>query len=468
MTQDGNIIGRERSFGLNSNQVRGEWVLKQTLVLLRWLAIIGQSFTLIVCIVYLELLVNIWACIAAIGILAVYNLYLSFVTQRGARLTSKEALTSLSIDLTQLLFMLYLTGGLSNPFALLLLAPVTISATTLRVRATMFLVAVAVVGITLLAYLSAPMKFSDGRLIELSAIQTWGIWFSLTFGFVFLSAYARRVTLEIYSMSEALSATQMALEREHKLTLLGGVVSAAAHEMGTPLATIKMAATELEEELHDKAELQDDAKLIKEQAVRLSEILKDMGQTGKEDLHVKSAPFPSVVQEAAAPHENRGKKVLLLAKGKKEIAKLKSIPTIPRRPEIIHGLRNLIQNAVDFSEKTVCIDIDWNDQELRVHISDDGPGFPYELTGLLGDPLSRRLRPGSRSLRPEYEGMGLGLFIAKTLLERSGATLEFFNDIRNLKSEVKHLDGANVRVSWPLSAFEQNTDIGNKNPKISL
>jgi len=210
---------------------------------------------------------------------------------------------------------------------------------------------------------------------------------------------------------------------------LGGVVAAAAHELGTPLATIKLAAAELADELGDHPHLYDDAKLIYTQADRCRDILRDMGRTGKDDIHLHYAPISAVIEEAAAPHMDRGKMVMIRIDGALQTELVPDQPEVPRQPEIIHGLRNLVQNAVDFAAARVWIDIDWDEKELRIHVGDDGMGYPPDLIGKIGDPFVRKRNDTQKTqpARPEYEGMGLGLFIAKTLLERSGARLTFAN-----------------------------------------
>jgi len=251
-------------------------------------------------------------------------------------------------------------------------------------------------------------------------------------------------------MSDALQATQMALSREQRLTDLGGVVAAAAHELGTPLATIKLASAELVDELEDRPDLADDARLIRDQADRCRDILRSMGRAGKDDLHLHQAPLSAVIEEAAEPHRDRGR--LMLFDLHPVDDGTEAHPAILRRPEIIHGLRNLIQNAVDFAKQTVWIEATWNDDRISVRIMDDGPGFPQQLLGRIGDPFMRVRRDGeSRSQRPEYEGMGLGLFIAKTLLERTGAELSFANGHDPFLTPAEHpgRSGAIIEVSWP-------------------
>jgi two-component system sensor histidine kinase RegB len=254
-------------------------------------------------------------------------------------------------------------------------------------------------------------------------------------------------------MSQALLATQMALAREQKLTDLGGVVAAAAHELGTPLATIKLVSTELVEELDGHPDLADDARLIRDQADRCRDILRSMGRAGKDDLHMRSAPLGAVVREAAEPHADRGVEVLydfVADPGEPE-----GQPVIWRKPEVIHGLRNLVQNAVDFAEARIWVEGGWGEGQIRIRITDDGQGFPQDLLGRLGDPfLSRRARSQGRE-RPGYEGMGLGLFIAKTLLERSGARVTFSNasDPFLVAEDKAEKSGAVVEVIWPHEAL---------------
>ena len=282
------------------------------------------------------------------------NLLSIFLFPENKRLTEVEALLTLLFDLSQLAFLIFVTGGLTNPFALLVLAPVTISASTLDLKTTVFLGLTAIMLVTVAMFFHIPLRFSNGKELLVPWIFTFGFWMSIVIGILFLGLYSRRVATEIRSMSDALLAKQMALAREQKLTDLGGVVAAAAHELGTPLATIKLVSTELMHELQDQPELLADVALIRGQADRCRDILRDMGRAGKDDLHLRQAPLSAVLREAAEPHIARGKEVLFrvapVAGGPARQ------PAILRRPEIIHGLRNLVQNAVDFARTTVWIE----------------------------------------------------------------------------------------------------------------
>lgn len=438
------------SLGLMNRDTRSEWVRLRTLILLRWMAIGGQLAAITVADRVFGMMLPLGLCYLAVGASIIANLVAVFVFPENKRMTELEAMLTLLFDVSQLSFLIYLTGGLTNPFALLIMVPVTISASALQLRTTVILGGVAIALVTLLTLVYLPLRFADGTALYLPIMFEFGFWLAIVIGILFLAVYARRVATEIRSMSDALLATQMALAREQKLTDLGGVVAAAAHELGTPLATIKLVSAELFEELADRPELQEDARLIRTQADRCRDILRSMGRTGKDDRHLRQAPFATVLREAAAPHMTRGREVMLdvtPGPGGEDRA-----PTIFRHPEVIHGLRNLVQNAVDFSRRSVWIDGSWTDSTITVRIIDDGDGYPAHVIGRIGDPFvrSRRTSPDQMD-RPEYEGMGLGLFIAKTLLERSGAELTFANGSNPFLAESERPDrsGAIVEVVWP-------------------
>ena len=414
---------------------RSSWVRLRTLVILRWIAILGQITALVVSVRILGLDLEVGLAAMAIGASIIANLFSTFLYPETKRLSELEAMLMLLFDLLQLCLLLYLTGGLNNPFALLVLAPVTIAATFLRLRDTAILGIITILILTALAAWHIPLRSTAGDVLQMPDLFRFGFWVALVIGVVFLGAYARLITSEIHEMSDALLATQMALAREQKLTDLGGVVAAAAHELGTPLATIKLVSGELLDELGDDPDLADDVRLIGEQANRCTAILRSMGRAGKDDLHMRRVPLEGLLQEAAEPHLMRGKRLEFVISDETEMPARQ--PIIERRPEIVHGLRNLVQNAVDFSSVKVLIESTWTDKSVSVRISDDGPGYPSAILARIGDPFMRRREDTSR---PGYEGMGLGLFIAKTLLERSGARLDFANG--------GALGGALVAVTW--------------------
>lgn len=425
----------------------GDWVRLRTLTTLRWVAIVGQTAAMVAAPYYFNLDLPVGPCSLAIGASVALNIAVSLVFPVNKRLADHEAMLMLLFDLLQLVYLVGLTGGLSNPFSLLVIVPVTISASALELKSTIFLAGLAVQLVTAIAFIFKPLRFQSGDILSLPLQFEIGYWVAIVCGTLFLAVYSRRIAVEMRAMSDALLAAQMALAREQKLTDLGGVVAAAAHELGTPLATIKMVAAELIDELEGQDSLQDDAKLIREQTDRCRDILRSMGRAGKDDLQLRQAPLLAVVREAAEPHLNRGKEVVIT-----DHVGTQFQPAVLRRPEVIHGLRNLIQNAVDFAASTVWVDLEWTAGQIRIRIVDDGQGFPPHLINRIGDPFVRmRREPQQDGMRPEYEGMGLGLFIAKTLLERSGAQLTFANATDPFLSPAERPErgGAVVELVWP-------------------
>lgn len=440
--------------GLFNDNQRTDWVRLRTLVVLRWMAIAGQIVAIFIAHYLVGLELNLGLCFMAVGASVLANLIAFFVYPENKRLSERQVLLTLQFDLVQLSSLLAVTGGLNNPFALLILAPVAISATTLRSGPTLIVGVTAILLITAVAWFHIPLRNGQGAVLVLPDLFVLGFWIAIVNGIGFLGFYARRVTDEVNSMSEALVATQMSLLREQKIADIAGVVAATAHELGTPLATIQLASGELIEDLSDNAELSQDARLIHAQAIRCGEILHSMGVAAKDDRQLHQTPLSVLLHEAAEPHLDRDKKVLF--SNDPNVALQRPVLTVWRRPEIIHGLRNLIQNAVDFSSSTVWVDSTWTRDKVTIRIVDDGPGFSQHVIGRIGDPFISFGNPSpDMEQRPGYQGMGLGLFIAKTLLERSGAELSFANarDAFSQKPEPGKRCGAIIEAVWPISSL---------------
>jgi len=434
---------------------RSEWLPLRTFILLRWMAIGGQFAAIVAAEAVFGFQLPMGLCLLAISAAMCANLILGAIYPATKRLTEVESLGALLFDVVQLAALLFLTGGLTNPFALLLLAPVIVAASALNLRETLILGGVSALLATGLFWVSLPLTQVGGAILTTPLLFRFGFLVAILLGIAFLGLYARKVATDLNAMSDALLATQMALAREQKLTDLGGVVAAAAHELGTPLSTIKLISTELARELQSQPALHDDALLIRTEADRCRAILRDMGQTGKDDLLVRAAPFGAILREAAQPHLARGKTVHFhfAARDGDQID-----PEILRRPELIHGLRNLIQNAVDFATAQVWIDGSWTKDSLGVTIFDDGAGYPPHMIDRIGEPFLRARQTGENK-RPEYDGMGLGLFIAKTLLERTGASITFANatDPFLSKTEAPERCGAVVECQWRRADLAANT-----------
>lgn len=456
------------SLPITPEHERSRWLRLRTLVWLRWAAIIGQTGAIVVADQVLGLQIDTGLGFLVIGLAIVANVLAIFVFPETTQLSDGRATAMLLFDITQLCLLLYISGGLNNPFALLVLAPVAVGATSLQPRSIVLVVAVSLSLITLVTFFYQPLVMQGGLILRMPDIFILGFWFAIFVGVIFVAALIRFISEETHAMWDAVMATQMALEREQKLTDLGGVVAAAAHELGTPLATIKLVSSELAETLEEGTEQHDDALLLGQQADRCRDILRSMGRTGKDDLHMHRAPISAVVEEAAEPHVARGKHVHFNAEPLDRLGRPQ--PIIRRVPAMIHGIRNLVQNAVDFAEENVWVDIRWDEKRLIITIADDGAGYPTHLIGRIGDPFMRR-RARKSEKRPEYEGMGLGLFIAKTLLERTGAELTFANgsDPFLTPAETPVRKGAVVEVLWMRADLEADgaTDAIGENTRLA-
>lgn len=479
---------------LMRDDARGRWVRLRTLTTLRWLAVLGQAGAVLAADRVFGLVIPRELCALAIAASIVFNVISMQVFPPTTRLNERTATVSMLFDLVQVSSLLMLTGGLANPFVMLLLAPVIISASALALRSTI-IVSVAALGlVSVMAQVSLPLVYNDGSVLTAPPLYMFGVWAALTISVLFMTFYARRVSLETYRMSRALRAAEAALGREQRLTAIGGLAAAAAHELGTPLATIKLVSGELVAELGAQTDLREDAELIRAQADRCGAILADLAHGGRADEHIRRVPVITLIEEAAEPHIARGREIIARIGGVPAGEAGGAQPLVTRRPEIIHGLRNLVQNAVDFAETTVWIDVAETDATLRITVGDDGPGFQEDLLQRLGDPYVTS-RPGGRAPGPEtgeevglgaqesagagYSGMGLGLFIAKTLLERTGARVSFANadrkvrrDNRGRAMERRRATGAVVAAVWPRDAIvaskgEARAALG-ENPRFSL
>lgn len=434
-------------------RARGDWVRLRTLVVLRWIAVIGQSAAVLFVSLVMGYQLPLSLCAMLISASVAVNLVAVFLYPTEKRLSERSTLASLMFDLFQIVALLLATGGLNNPFALLILAPVTISASALRLQSTLWLGITAMVLISLMSSVYMPLIDENGVALEVPEVFRSGITAAMAVGITFLSLYARRVSVESYAMSQALTATQVALSQEQRLAAIGGLAAAAAHELGTPLATIKLTAKELVRDLADREDLAEDARLIHREAERCGRIMADLSRSGREDSHLKTAPVTTVLEEAAAPHMHRGKEIVMRIEGIPAADFGEATPIILRRPELVHGLRNLVQNAVDFADRRVWIDVRRRGGRLHVTIGDDGPGFSADVLRRLGEPfVSTRSRGERRVDGGEYEGMGLGVFIARTLLARTGGRMSFTNGGdggRRARDGVPEPTGAVIDVSWP-------------------
>ncbi len=333
-----------------------------TLNNLRWLAVVGQAVALLLVRVVLNFDFPLLLAASPVVGSAVLNIILAIAYPSTKRLSAGEATGFLAYDIVQLAALLFFTGGIENPFALLFVAPVVISAATLDVFSTLLLGALSFAAISFLWQAHLPLPWSPVNGLRLPQLYQIGIWVSLLLGIGFTSIYAWRIASEGTRMSAALSATQMALAREHRLAALGALAAAAAHELGTPLGTIAVVAHELERELKHDAHA-DDFRLLRAETERCRAILARLAQPEESVLgHTERLPLGALLDDIAAPHRGLDVAIVLdLQSGPP--------PRVWRVPEILHGLGNLIENAADFASKEVRLRARW-DCERAIHRSD--------------------------------------------------------------------------------------------------
>ncbi|MBU1307045.1 MAG: ActS/PrrB/RegB family redox-sensitive histidine kinase [Alphaproteobacteria bacterium] len=415
----------------------------QTLVLLRWLAVGGQAIGVLFVAFGLGFPLPLVECLALIGVSAGVNLWLVLHFGAAYRPNSWFAAGQIVFDLCQLGCLLALTGGLQNPFSLLLLAPVSVSATTLPQRVTFAIAFLAAVIASVLSVWHLPLPWDPDEAIVFNRIYVIGIWVSIICGVVFVSAYTNRVAHDARQIGDALAATELALSHKEQLSALDGLAAAAAHELGTPLSTIALAAKEMRADVPPGSDLASDVELIIAQAARCRAILAKLRNLGNEsDDPFASVPLTDLLSEVARPHEGHGKAILFYSE-----RAAGDPPVFVRSVGLLYGLGNLIENAADFARQTVRIDSAWDRDSISVSITDDGPGFAPELIARLGEPyLTSRPRDPQGPDASNPGGLGLGVFIAKTLLERTGARLAFHN--------IAPEGHAQVRIVWPRSAIE--------------
>jgi two-component system sensor histidine kinase RegB len=420
-----------------------------TIVRLRWIAVLGQLVAICVTSFGLGFSLPIGMCLIAIAMSAWLNVFLAVWYPARHRLSVWFATALLAYDIVQLAALLYLTGGIDNPFTMLMAAPITVSAATLPLRNTVALGLMALAATGLLVVFHEPLPWYRGLAFELPLIYKFGTFAAVCASTTFLALYAWRLTKESRQMSAALTATDLVLAREQKLHALDGLAAAAAHELGTPLSTISVVTKELELALPADSPLREDIGLLRTQALRCREILQKLTRSPSEQdpLHARVS-VRAMLEEAAEPYR-AGRIAISITTGPsvEHTGSPVGDAVVERRPGVIYGLGNIIENATDFAKATVEIAGEWSASDLVVTITDDGPGFPADVMDNIGEPyVTTRPAEGfeedDRDAVEEASGLGLGFFIAKTLLERSGATV-------GLANRADARSGAIVRVSWP-------------------
>lgn len=401
-----------------------------TLITIRWMGFGGQLFALGLVAFGLGFDVQAHITVPLVLGLGLLNVWFALRSDTNVRLRDNQTSAHLAFDLMHLAALLFFTGGLANPFSVLMLVPTTVSATMLARRHTYGLIALTIALVTAIAFTPYPLPWS-GDPPAVAPLFMGALWVSLCFTIVFLAVYMARVGRESRMRARALVATQFALEQEQKLAALGALAAAAAHELGTPMGTIMLAAKDLLDQWEGDDDARADLELILSEVTRCRDILSELREHKKagSDQHFVTTSVAAVLREAAAPHDQRGVALDFIVDPSADFE-------VSRTPEIIHSVRSIVENAVGFARRKVTVTARSEGQDLHITVDDDGPGYDPQIIRSLGEPYvtTRRPKPGRDG------GLGLGLFIAKTLLERMDATLTFSR---------APAGGARATIVWP-------------------
>jgi len=411
---------------LNDNQIK-----LLTLINIRWAAIFGQFITISIVYFYFNFNFKIEYCYLLVLFSFVLNIFLQIRSKKTDLLSNKQATFSILYDLFQLFGLLFLTGGLTNPFSILIVAPITIAAGFLNLRSSILIGIFSVLLIVILSLFYTELPGLPKNYL-FPKFYIFGLALALCTAIVFLAIYSQRLAIESSQRNEAFNVLQQIFLREQELRSLGGLAAAAAHELGTPLNTISLVAKELKKELGSNKKFNQDLDLLISQSQRCGEMLKQISRnphTEKVDKFLDKASFKIIVHEIIDSFKDLSKKKIIINE-----EEYKKDYLITKKIEIIYSLKNIIDNALKFSSNKIMISLLSNEDELRIKVEDDGVGFSNQILGFLGDPYIK-----SKSLDNSSEGLGLGIFIAKIFLERLSAVINFYN----LENK-----GAGVDIFW--------------------
>ncbi len=403
---------------------------KKTVVILRWIALIGQLLTIYIVHFFLDLNLPIILCSITIFCGGLTNIFIQFSFKKN-QLSNIESTILLFYDVIQLAVLIYLTGGVTNPFVIFLVVPAIVSSTLLNLTSTFFLSFITIVALLLLTFNYFPLPSEGNIHFHVPDYYLYSIPTALIIVLVFLNYFGFRFGHEARKRSEALNRLESVLAKEQELDSIGHQAAAAAHSLGTPLSTITVVAKELKKEVSNNPKYADDINIIISEVKRCGNILKKLSKREiVDDVYVSNIALEDLLFEIKNSFEESSKKNIELYLNKKN----KKTP-IKRSPELTYGIRNFVGNAVKFSKNKVSINLINEKDEIKIKIADDGPGFPNDVFNIIGEPyISSRLKKFKTKA-----GLGLGTFIGKTLLERKKANIQFMNSENG---------GATVEITW--------------------
>ena len=415
---------------------QGLRITLETLINIRWIAIVGQFFTVSVVEYFLKFEFPYFGTLTLIFLSALVNVYLEINKSKFLTINNFYATLSIFYDLVQLILLLFMTGGLSNPFSILIIVPTTISVTYLSRGSSQFIVTCSIIFSTVIAFYHMPLPYPVNESLVLPKYYNIGLWLSLGIGIIFLGNYAYQLGRDNRVRSTALSRLEEELTKEKVVNSVGGMAAAAVHELATPLATISLVSKELQKQLKDNSNIKEDINLLIEQSERCSSILKDIAQRKQKDEFIENISPKELINEIVFSLNNISNKEINV-----ENLNLNQRMKMTKKTEISYALRNFIENSIKFAKNKINIEIDQNKKRTAITISDDGDGFNKDIIANLGQPYLH-----SNNIKKNKKGMGLGVFISKSLLERCLAQVTFRNN--------KSLPGASVKIVWNNSQLE--------------
>lgn len=415
---------------------QGLRITLETLINIRWIAIVGQFFTVSVVEYFLKFEFPYFGTLTLIFLSALVNVYLEINKSKFLTINNFYATLSIFYDLIQLILLLFMTGGLSNPFSILIIVPTTISVTYLSRGSSQFIMTCSIIFSTVIAFYHLPLPYPVNESLVLPKYYNIGLWLSLGIGIIFLGNYAYQLGRDNRVRTTALSRLEEELTKEKVINSVGGMAAAAVHELATPLATISLVSKELQKQLKDNSNIKEDINLLIEQSERCSSILKDIAQRKQKDEFIENISPKELINEIVFSLNNISNKEINV-----ENLNLNQRMKMTKKTEISYALRNFIENSIKFAKNKINIEIDQSKKRTAITISDDGDGFNKDIIANLGQPYLH-----SDNIKKNKKGMGLGVFISKSLLERCLAQVTFRNN--------KSLPGASVKIIWNNSQLE--------------
>jgi two-component system sensor histidine kinase RegB len=406
---------------------------KKTVVILRWIALIGQLVTIYIVHFFLGFKLPLIFCSLTIFCGGLTNIFIQYNFKKN-QLSNIESTILLFYDVIQLSVLIFLTGGVTNPFVIFLIVPSIVTSALLNLASTLFLSAITIILLILLTFNYYPLPHPGNLHFHVPEFYIRAIPTSLIIVLIFLNYFGFRFGFEARKRGNALNKLESVLAKEHELDSIGHQAAAAAHSLGTPLSTITVIAKELRKEISKNTKYSEDIDTLLIQVKRCGEILRKLSKREiVDDKYISNITLQDLLFEISKSFEQNSDKKIIL-----NLKKINKKIPILRSAEMTYGIRNFVGNAVKYSKNKVQIDLIDNGQEVLIRVSDDGPGFPEDILKVIGEPYISSKSPEYRS----KSGMGLGTFIGKTLLERKKAKIDFYNSKKA---------GAITEISWDIS-----------------